>query len=197
MTYQIPKQKAHQPMAVFTEYDKHFPKIRPSTDLGDHRFSSFERMSEAIGLVAIGVALLAITAGVIFYGLQDRQRELLVMGGSLFALIFSVLVIVGLVNVFRARKQVHLFERGLVQTNHRGTILNQILFDEVTEFNMKHTFQAGGNQIDRYVCTVRAPEGTIRFSDYARQYQQERSQKLHQMMTYLQSRIPNDVKSSP
>ncbi len=182
-------------MPVFTEYDKTYRTIQSSIELGEQRFSCFERMPEAIAHVAIAIILLAVTAGVIVYGMQDRQRELLVFGGAIFALIFLVLLLVGIVNVFKARKQIHLFDEGLVQTNHNGNVIKELKFEDVTEFKIQHGFKPGANQIDRYACMFTDSGTTIRFSDYARRYQQQRSQKLHQLISYLRSKMPRDAKS--
>ena len=179
-------------MPVFTEYDQNFPHVKPSEDLGDHRFSSFEKMGESVATLLIGLALVLIAAAVGTYGASTRQGEMYFLAGILFATIFSVIVILGLVNTLKARRQVHLFEFGIVQTTHKGTETEILRYEDVGQCRIKHEVI---KQADRYVCRLTGAEGkSIKFSGYARRYQPERSNKLHSFVNYLNSRIPPSAK---
>jgi len=183
-------------MPVLTDRHRDFPSIAAPENFGDHRFSSFEPMGEALATLGVGLALMLAAGGVMYYGSLDRQRDMYMFGGGLFVFVFSILPLIGIVNIFKARKQVHVFEKGIVQTNHKGTVSSKIAYGDITDYKMQHSFQGGQHQIDRYSCLFSSGAERISFSDYARRYQTERSEKLERLAVYLRSRMPKKANST-
>ena len=174
-------------MPVFTQREENFPKIKPSINLGAHRFSSFENMKEALATLGVGILLMLIAAGVGLYGLLSSQGEIYALAGFLFAIIFSIVVILGVVNTVKARRQIHLFQHGIVQTDHRGVETMLIPYKRIQKLEIDHETV---NLVDRYVARVDGLGKSLRFSDYARRYQTERSQKFNAFVKYLLSKTP-------
>ena len=174
-------------MPVFTEYDKLFPRISPSVDLGEHRLSCFEKMGEAFATLLVGLALVLIAGGLFAYGATNSQLEMFALAGLLFGTIFSVVLLLGVVNTIKSKKQVHLFELGLVQTDHKGVEIVALKYCDIETCKIKHQVV---KMDDRYVYRIEGAGHTIKFTDHAKRFHPDRNNKLHSFANLLKSKLP-------